>query len=144
MIRREVPKATTDLVVRQGARGLLPAFIEAGHALVDEGAIGITTTCGFLSLMQADLAAALPVPVLTSSLLQVGMINRLLPGGTRAGILTISASTLTEEHLRAADVPKGTPIGSTEEGTEFTKAILSNAPSLDVDAARADLVAAAL
>jgi Asp/Glu/hydantoin racemase len=140
---RIVRGASPDLVVRQGATGMLPHFIEAARALVAEGVDGITTNCGFLSLMQADLQAAVPVPVATSSLMQVGLVNALLPRRQRAGILTISASTLTPAHLAAASVPEDTPIGSTEGGREFTRAILGNEEELDVDAARADNVEAA-
>ncbi len=135
--------ASPDLVVRQGARGLRDAFVAAAQELVADGVDGITTNCGFLSLMQADLQATVPVPVATSSLMQVGMVNAILPPGKRAGILTISGATLTEAHLAAAGVPEGTPIGSTEGGSEFTRAILGNELELDVEAARADNVAAA-
>lgn len=135
--------ASPDLVVRQGAPGLLPAFVEAARELVADGVDGITTNCGFLSLMQAELQAAVPVPVATSSLMQVGLVNRLLPEGKRAGVLTISGSTLTPAHLAAAGVPEGTPVGSTEGGREFTRAILGNEMELDVDAAREDNIAAA-
>lgn len=135
--------ASPDLVVRKGAEGLLQTFIAAARELVDDGVDGVTTNCGFLSLFQAELAAALPVPVATSSLMQVAMVNRLLAPGRRAGILTISASTLTPAHLEKAGVPEGTPIGTTEGGREFTRAILGNEMELDVAAARADNIEAA-
>ena len=135
--------ASPDLVVRQGAPGLLPHFIDAARELVADGVDGITTNCGFLSLMQAELQAAVPAPVATSSLMQVRMVNALLPRGRRAGVLTVSASTLTPRHLAAAHVPEDTPIGSTEGGCEFTRAILGNELELDVDAARTDNVDAA-
>lgn len=135
--------ASPDLVVRQGAAGLLDAFIEAARELVADGVDGITTNCGFLSLMQAELQAAMPVPVATSSLMQVGLVNALLPLEQKAGILTISGSTLTSEHLAAAGVPDNTPIGTTEGGREFTRAILGNEMELDVEAARVDNVEAA-
>lgn len=136
--------ASPDMVVRQGAPGLLDAFIDAGREMVTDGVDGITTNCGFLSLYQEELSAALPVPVASSSLMQVGMVNALLPRDKRTGILTICASTLTKRHLTAADVPEGTPIWSTEGGQEFTEAILGDAPELDVALARADNVTAAL
>ena len=139
-----VRDASPDRVVRQGAVGLLDNFIDAARELVEDGVDGITTNCGFLSLYQAELSAAVPVPVATSSLMQVGMVNAVLPAGKRAGILTISGSTLTEEHLSKAGVPDGTPVHSTEGGTEFTRAILGNEMSLDVAQARADNVTAAL
>jgi len=141
---RVVRDASPDRVVRRGAEGLLDNFIEAAKGLVADGVDGITTNCGFLSLFQDELASAVGVPVATSSLMQVDMVNRLLPAGKRAGVLTISASTLTPAHLEQARVPEGTPIGSTEEGREFTRAILNNELELDVDAARKDNVEAAL
>lgn len=141
---RIVRNASPDRVVRQGAEGLLDAFIDAAKDLVRDGVDGITTNCGFLSLFQTELAQAVPVPVATSSLMQVSMVNRVLPAGKRAGILTISASTLTADHLSKAEVPEGTPIGTTEGGQEFTRAILGNELTLDVDKARTDNVAAAL
>lgn len=143
VLYKVVRQASPDRVVRQGAHGLLPAFIEAAQDMVADGADGITTNCGFLSLFQRDLAQAVPVPVLTSSLCQVDFVNRLLPPGKRAGVITISGSTLTQAHLDAAGVPAGTPIGTTEGGREFSRAILNNEETLDVDAARADNVEAA-
>ncbi|MEM6387609.1 MAG: aspartate/glutamate racemase family protein [Pseudomonadota bacterium] len=136
--------ASPDLVVRQGAPGLLPHFIDAARELVAEGVDGITTNCGFLSLMQAELQGAVPVPVATSSLMQVSLVNATLPPDQRTGVLTISAASLTPEHLDAAGVPADTPIGSTENGAEFTRAILGNEDTLDVALARADNVSAAL
>lgn len=140
---RIVRGASPDLVVRHGAEGLLPAFVAAAEALVADGADGITTNCGFLSLFQADLQAAVPVPVLASSLMQVKMVNALLAPGRCAGILTISAESLSATHLAAANVPEGTPVMGTEGGQEFTRAILGDELRLDVDAAREDNVEAA-
>ncbi len=136
--------ASPDRVVRQGAPGLLDTFVEAARELVADGVDGITTNCGFLSLFQAELAAAVPVPVATSSLMQVELANRLLAPGRRAGILTISGSSLTDAHLTCAHVPEGTPIGTTEGGEEFSRAILGDELELDVTAARRDNVQAAL
>jgi Asp/Glu/hydantoin racemase len=140
---RVVRGASPDRVVRQGAEGLLDIFIDAAKELVADGVDGITTNCGFLSLFQKELATAVQVPVATSSLMQVGLVNATLPPNKRSGILTISASNLTEWHLAAAGVPNNTPVGTTEGGREFTEAILGNALELDVDAARADNVEAA-
>lgn len=136
--------ATPDLVVRRSGEGTLDAFIDAARELVNDGVDGITTNCGFLALFQKEIASAVPVPVVTSSLMQVEMVNRILPAGKRAGILTINASTLTDAHLDCAGVPDSTPIGSTEGGREFTRAILDNEMSLDVDLARQDNIDAAV
>ena len=144
VLYRVVRDASPDRVVRRRGEGLLPAFIDAARSLEADGADGITTNCGFLSLFQREISEAVNVPVLTSSLMQVATVNRLLSGGRRAGVLTISASTLTEAHLAAAGVPEGTPIGTTEGGAHFTEAILGDAPELDLALAEADNVAAAV
>ena len=143
VLYRVVRNASPDRVVRQKAEGMLDAFIDAARDLVRDGADGVTTNCGFLSLFQEELAEAVSVPVMTSSLMQVDIVNRTLPVGKRAGILTISASTLTQEHLHAAQVPVGTPVGTTEGGREFTRVILEDEMLLDVDKARLDNIEAA-
>ncbi len=141
---RVVRGATPARVVAPDDPDLLAPFLEAARDLVADGVSGITTTCGFLTLYQRALSEALPVPVVTSSLMQVEMVNRTLPGGRRAGVLTIAASALTNAHLDAAHVPPGTPIGTTEGGATFTQAILSGGTTLDVEGARRDVVEGAL
>ena len=140
---RVVRGASPERVVRRRAEGLLDAFIEAGRELVADGADGVTTNCGFLSLYQAELSAALAVPVAASSLMQAALIQATLPPGRRVGILTISAEALTPEHLAKAGVPEGTPVMGTEGGAELTRVILGDEPRLDVAAARADMIEAA-
>ncbi|MCP5087407.1 MAG: aspartate/glutamate racemase family protein [Rhodobacteraceae bacterium] len=144
VLYRVVRDASPEHVVTRGADGLLGRFIDAGRELLLDGADGISTNCGFLSLFQEELAEALGVPVVTSSLMQVEMVNRILPKGKQAGILSISASTLSQAHLKQANVPPGTPIGSTEGGAEFSRVVLGNEPSLDVELARKDNIEAAL
>lgn len=139
-----VEGASPDQVVHKKGEGLLEPFIEASHELIAKGADGITTSCGFLALFQDQLAAAVPVPVVTSSLMQVDLVNRLLPPTKRAGVLTILASALSDEHLAKAHVPAGTPIGDTSQGLAFNQAILGNQLKMDIDQARADNIEAAL
>ncbi|MGI9481149.1 MAG: aspartate/glutamate racemase family protein [Hyphomicrobiales bacterium] len=143
VLYKVVREASPDRVVRNRAEGLLDAFINGARELVSNGADGITTNCGFLSLFQDEIAEAVKVPVLTSSLMQVEMVNAMLAPGKRTGILTICASTLSKEHLKKANVPAGTPIGTTEGKREFSRVILDNELELDVEAARADNVEAA-
>ena len=139
-----VKGATPDRVVRKNAEGMLDSFIAAAEKLVSEGADAITTNCGFLSIFQKELTAAVKVPVLTSSLMQVSTVNMLLPDSKKAGILTISKSTLSDEHLRAANVPSDTPIGTTEDGAEFSRVILNDELQLNIELARLDNINAAL
>src|SRR2546422_9784541 len=62
-----VSGADPDLVVRRGAEGLLPAFVEGARALEGEGVGAITTNCGLLAKYQLDPAASSRVPLLTSA-----------------------------------------------------------------------------
>ncbi len=134
--------ASPDHVVRRGAEGLVESFIDAARELVAVGADGITTNCGFLALFQDQLAKAVGVPVASSSLMQVPMVQSLLPPDRRVGVITISKSSLTSEHLKASGVPADTPIAGTDGGREFSRAILDDEPSMDVELARADLMEA--
>ncbi len=143
VLYKVVRDASPDQVVRHRAEGLLESFLSAARDLVASGVDGITTNCGFLSLYQRELAAAVDVPVAASSLMQVQMVNATLPPGQVAGVLTISAESLTPEHLAKAGVPEGTPVGTTEGGREFSRVVLGNEIRMDVEAAREDNVGAA-
>lgn len=135
--------ATPELVVRKDARLLTDHFIEAAKDLVASGCDGISTNCGFLSIVQDKLAEAVSVPVATSALMQVAMVQAMLPADKRVGILTISKETLTAAHLEAANVPKDTPIVGTESGQVFTRDVLGDAAEIDFAACRQDMYDAA-
>ena len=81
---------------------LLKPFASAARELEAEGVRAITTSCGFLAPFQAKLAESVSVPVFTSSLLLVPLINSLLGGRRTIGIFTERAHHLTEEHFRGA------------------------------------------
>lgn len=104
VIYRTVRDASTLRVIDGEAQGLLDAFITAGRELIDVGCAAITTTCGFLSLYQDELSAALSVPVATSSLLQIPVVERLLSPNQAVGVITMDAARLTPRHLRAVGV----------------------------------------
>jgi len=135
-----VPGASPDRVVRHRAEGLLDAFVAAARELVATGADGVTTNCGFLSILQQELAAAVGVPVATSALMQAPLIERLLPPGKRVGILTISRAMLTAGHLEAAGAAPDTPIAGTDSGREFSRAILNDELEMDVAACERDIL----
>jgi len=137
-----VSGAAPDLVVRRGAEGLLPAFIEGARQLEREGVGAITTNCGFLVKYQRELAAAVSVPVFTSSLLLVPLVHRMLPAGRRVGIMTVNAATLGAEHLRGAGIGSDIPIAvaGMETEKEFTRVLLGDELELDVETAREEHV----
>ncbi|GAA0572834.1 aspartate/glutamate racemase family protein [Craurococcus roseus] len=141
VLYKVVRGATPERVVLDGARGLLPAFLDGAAELVRLGAEAITTSCGFLSLFQAEIAAHVGVPVATSSLMQVPWVQATLPPGKRVGVVTVSATSLTPAHLAAAGVPADIPVAGTENGREFFRVLIrAEKDDLDVDAAERDIL----
>ena len=137
---RTVADATPERVVRDRAAGLVDAFIAAGCALAQEGVACITTTCGFLCLHQNAIAAALPVPFASSSLLQVSALSRVLPAGRRVGILTIDRASLTADHLDAIGIDPSTPVEGVEPDGHLASVFVGNKTTLDTVAAVRELV----
>jgi len=127
------------------AAGVAPAFVRAVQALEAEGARAVTTSCGFLVLLQDELQTAARVPVRTSSLLQLPGLLALQP---KVGVLTISAAALGPEHLFAAGVPASrlgdVVVQGVDPTGEFATAILGNRETLDIEKAGRDVVEAAL
>jgi Asp/Glu/hydantoin racemase len=144
VLYRVVSGASPEKVVLNGAAGLLPDFIGAAQELVRLGAEAITTNCGFLSLFQKELAEATGVPVATSSLMQVPWVQATLPPGKRVGLVTVSAATLTPQHLTAVGVPADTPVAGTEGGREFFRVLIkAEKDDMDIELAEQDVVDAA-
>ena len=133
-----VQGATPQHVVRGQSRDLLQAFIEAGRALIEQGCSAISTSCGFLALWQRELQAALPVPVWTSSLLQLADFQ-----DGRAGVITIEAASLTAEHLQAVGADPATPIEGITAGSPLHQTLLQDLAQLDPADAQAQVLAAA-
>lgn len=129
-----VAGASPTRVVRQGDPALLAPFVQAAQALVAQGARAVTTSCGFLARWQAELQAALPVPVWTSALLK-------LPELQRPGVLTVDAAALDADVLRAVGADAGTPIEGLSGALQRT--LLDNRRMLDGDAAETEVAAAA-
>jgi hypothetical protein len=133
-----VTGASPDRVVRQGQRELLPTFIEGARFLEREGVRAVTTNCGFLAKFQPEMAAAVSIPVFTSSLLLVPLVQRMLPPGRAVGVLTVNAPSLNREHLAGAGISPDTPlvVAGLETEKEFTRVLLDDLLSLDVETAR--------
>jgi hypothetical protein len=133
--------------------GLLGAFQATLLSLQAQGAAAVTTSCGFLVLLQADLQRAARIPVVTSSLLALPRLLRAAaadhkgaPG--RVGVLTPRAGKLGAAHLRAAGVPREdlprVVVHGVAPDSAFVRCILGNQTEMDWVQCRADLVAAAL
>ena len=140
---RTVRGASPRRVVVERDRALLAPFIDAALALESQGVAAVTTSCGFLALFQREMAAALSVPVWTSSLLLVAEVEAGLHDGRRAGVVTADAASLTAEHLRAVGARVDTPLEGLALDSRFRATVLEDRAELDVDEAAQATVAAA-
>lgn len=136
---RAVGGASAQKVVHQDPRALFDAFVQVGRALVAQGCTGLTTSCGFLSLMQDDLKDALGVPFASSSLMQIPMIEAMLPANQQVGVLTISKESLSAAHLHAAGARDDVPVEGLPREGAFATAIFEDLPEMDVTACHAEM-----
>lgn len=128
----------SDAVAAHPDRARIEAALAANaRKLAACGAIGISTSCGFLALFQRELAASSPVPVATSALL---MIAKLAP--RRVGVITASAGNLTPAHFVAVGAPVDTPVEGMPEKGAFAATFLANGATLDRAAVERETVAA--
>ena len=132
---------TPKKVVMELSLNDIKPFLEAAKELESQGVKAITTSCGFLSLFQNELADAVDIPVFTSALLLVPMIYQMLRKDEKVGILTANSDTLTKEHLKAvgADNVPSVIIGL-QEGETFTKFTVENWDQVDTDKCRQELI----
>ncbi len=152
-----VPGAVPRAVVTQAQTlrdsGLAEGFCACVELLVARGAMAITTSCGFLVLLQdqlqaaADRATGTPgqVPVVSSSLLQ---LPALLAQQPQVGVLTMDESALGPDHLRAAGVPADrlgdVIVHGLDATSHLAQTILNDREGLDLRQAQADVLALAV
>jgi Asp/Glu/hydantoin racemase len=141
VLYKVVRNASPDAVVRKGDRGLLPPFIQGAKELEKEGVRAITTNCGFLAMFQKEMAAAVNIPVFTSSLMQVPLVYAMLKPSQRVGIITIHAKSLTQRHLSSVGADKVPHVLMGTEGEEeLSRVILDDELELDVEKSAGEMV----
>ncbi|MDR2738460.1 MAG: hypothetical protein LBB68_01305 [Treponema sp.] len=74
VVYKIIETANASNVVSLGAVELLEPFIKGARELITQGVRAITTSCGFLAIFHRELAAAVDVPVFTSSLIQARLV----------------------------------------------------------------------
>lgn len=145
VVYKIVKGASISRVVKEADPALIEPFIQAAQELEKEGVGAIATSCGFLAIFQKELSAAVNIPVLSSSLLQVPMAHAIINPGQKVGILTARATSLTEKHFAGVGI-NGIPVAvhGMEQAHAFSSAFIEGEKSLDVEAARKEMVKEAL
>lgn len=139
IVHDAVPARMTDL----HNVDLLDKFKAAAQELIDAGVDGITTTCGFLSIYQRELAEFSSVPVATSALLQVPMVERLIPPSKRVGILTYNSASLNGRYFEGVGVAADTPVVGMPPDSEFVRSIRDGDNSVRFETLREEVLEAA-
>ena len=121
---------------------LLEPFIAAACELQRLGVRAITTSCGFLAIFQKELQAELSVPMLSSALLQVPYVSRVIGLGKRVAILT-ERPNLTERHYNgvgfsAKDIP--ITVCAMPEDAVFPKVFIDQSLTADRDVLEREMV----
>ena len=121
------------------------AVVAAAKALEAEGVKAITSDCGYMLEYQQEVAAAVAVPVMLSSLIQLPFIDALLAPDREIGIVCASAPRLHPALLARAFPHPRRPvrIAGMQEQPGFRSAILDEEGVLDTDKVRAETVAVA-
>jgi hypothetical protein len=149
-VRYRIVKGAGPRVIIGDGLKMLGPFTEAARELEADGVKMITTSCGFLAVAQRELQAAVRVPVLTSSLLQVPLAARLIRPDQRVAIIT-SRDHLTERHFEGTGwSSKEIPVHVTvlPENAQMTQVYSSMVPEtpypeVDQEIIESDLVDAA-
>lgn len=121
---------------------LIQPFVDGARELEAEGVRAITTSCGFLAIFQREMAAAVSVPVLSSALLQVPGVARMLAPGRRVVIMT-PHDELTERHFNGvgwSSESVRTSVVAFPKDAMFTRVYSARVPEPDVPEADTDQI----
>jgi len=133
--------ANSRRVIKEADPTLLTPFIDGAKELEQSGCGAVTTSCGFLAMFQREMAAAVKIPVLTTSLLQVPFVSSFMAPDQKIGIMTARASSLTEKHFDGAGMQGyNYAIQGMDEYPEFTDVFIEGKSTLDVHQAEAEMV----
>jgi len=113
VVIKPVPRAGPMVRIVKRDPELLKGYIELIKAFEKIGVRAITTVCGFNVVFQEELTKVANVPVFTSSLLQLPLVQKMLPAGKKIGIMTSDAELFNEyknDLLSSAGLDPSTPI----------------------------------
>jgi Asp/Glu/hydantoin racemase len=117
--------------------------IQAVKELENDGVRAVVLCCGFFSLVQKVLVKAVNIPVFTSPLMMVPIIERMIRPDQTIGIVTASAKNLTHDFLEPVGITKSAPINiiGLENSSEFYATHMGGTKTvMDVDLLRKEVV----
>lgn len=100
-VRRLVVPGALAPRTPEDAREMLSDYVSAARELERQGVRVITANCGLMALLQQQVAAAVRVPVVLSSLVAVPTVAGMIGSERRVGILTFYADAVQEQNFAA-------------------------------------------
>jgi aspartate/glutamate racemase len=118
--------------------------IQAARDLEQEGVHFVAADCGLFSIYQEEVADALDIPFLGSSLSLIPLLSAFLPKSRKIGLLTGDTRLLKDEHLAAASAEReGLVIRGMERCQEFQRVVVERGDRLHVERMRQGVLEAA-
>lgn len=141
-----VKGANIHTILENPDKTILARMIEAGKDMVLEGVKAVTTSCGFNAIFQKELSEGIGVPVHTSSLLQVPLVQLMLGSHHDVCIITAKKAALKPEHLAAAGISRteNIHIYGLEDCPQWSRIFETPDEDLDVEKVRLEVVNVAL
>jgi len=134
--------ANIHTILENPCQHVLQSMIGEARKMEAQGIRAITTSCGFNAVFQRELADSVSVPVFTSSLMQIPLVQNMLGKQQTVGVITAKKSALTEKHLQAVGVNKhiSIHIEGLEACTEWNKIFSSPNEAIDIPTVKNDVV----
>jgi glutamate racemase len=140
-----VKGANIHTILENPCQETLQSMINEAQKMEKQGIKAITTSCGFNSVFQRELSDSVSIPVFTSSLMQVPLVQHMLTKQQSVGIITAKKLALSEKHLENAGITKQMPvqIQGLEDCSEWNKIFSSPEEDIDISIVENDVVSSA-
>jgi len=121
-------------------------FLLTAQELERSGVSAIMSSCGFFSLMQCEANSAVKIPVYTSPLMLIPIVQTLIPTEARIGLLTLFKEYLTHQYFRGIygiDMDR-IVFSDMSKAHEFRRMINQDSPSVNEGELKYEVIKAAL
>ena len=106
---------------------LVDRFIEGAQELEAQGAVGLISSCGFLSILQDEVAQSVSIPVILSSLNLIPLLQS-SAGHKRVGVITADQTQLSAQALSNVNIlPDSVCVIGMQSSSAFTQFIFGSA-----------------
>lgn len=128
-----VKGVTLERLINQGDETLVDSIIEAAKRMERMGVRAITSDCGYMVRYQQKVAAAVGIPVILSSLVQLPLLERTIGSERKIGIICANKQRLTPKLLQTAGLssPDKAVIYGLEDQPNFRAPMLDEIDPLE-------------